>query len=233
MKDVLKLIAILAGIPTIIRPFFGDQFFWADRVEALGVGSGVRKLTTASLTEALITAAHDQKQVDRARLIGEQIRSVSQAFMPCFYKPIFTRCVVQENGVATAIESIYRDLEYARSLIKHTPVEDSGDDANNEHSTTRNPDLFPNSFSPSSYHGYDSVDSMRRPPSEDWSVISDMEHPNKERQSSVGSQFNEGKGIKDSPSKQKSITATVLSVLPSSLTSASLRTRTHSGSSRH
>lgn len=70
------VISISAGIPTIIRPFFGDQFFWADRVEALGVGTGVRKLTVASLTEALIAATTDKKQIDRARLTGEQIRSV-------------------------------------------------------------------------------------------------------------------------------------------------------------
>lgn len=74
MKSVLN--SIVAGIPTIIRPFFGDQLFWADRVEALGVGSGVRKLTVDSLTDALITATTDVKQIDRARLLGEQIRSV-------------------------------------------------------------------------------------------------------------------------------------------------------------
>lgn len=66
----------LAGIPTIIRPFFGDQFFWADRVEALGIGAGVRKLTVDALKDALITATTDKKQIDRAKLIGEQIRKV-------------------------------------------------------------------------------------------------------------------------------------------------------------
>jgi len=124
-------------------------------------------------------------------------------------------------------------LEYARSLIKHTPVEDSGDDADNEHSTMRNPDLFPIASSPFSYPEDNSSDSVRRPPSEDWSVISDMEDQNKERRFSMDSQLNEGKGTKDSPSKQKSIAAAVLSVLPSSLTSASPRRRTHSGFSRH
>jgi len=73
----LSLIINLAGIPTIIKPFFGDQFFWADRVEALGVGSGVRKLTVAALTDAFITATTDSKQINRAKLLGEQIRSVS------------------------------------------------------------------------------------------------------------------------------------------------------------
>lgn len=72
-----------AGIPTIIKPFFGDQFFWADRVEALGVGSGVRKLTVESLTAALIAATTDVKQVERAKLVGEQIRSVSKVYVHC------------------------------------------------------------------------------------------------------------------------------------------------------
>jgi sterol 3beta-glucosyltransferase len=66
----------LAGIPTIIHPFFGDQFFWADRVEALGVGSGVRKLTVENLTDAFTLATTDIKQIDRARIIGQQIRLV-------------------------------------------------------------------------------------------------------------------------------------------------------------
>ncbi|KXN81119.1 Sterol 3-beta-glucosyltransferase [Leucoagaricus sp. SymC.cos] len=175
--------SLRAGIPTIIRPFFGDQFFWADRVEALGVGSGVRKLTVASLTEALITATHDQKQADRARLIGEQIRS--------------------ENGVATAIESIYRDLEYARSLIKHTAVVDPEEDADNEHSTIRNRDAsLPNNFSPGSYSGYSSSGSVRGAPSEDWSVISDQEDQERESRSLESFRTSEGKGTKDSPAKR-------------------------------
>ena len=69
-----------AGIPTIIKPFFGDQFFWADRVEALGIGSAVRKLTVNSLRDALVAATTDVKQIERAKVIGEQIRSVSHTF---------------------------------------------------------------------------------------------------------------------------------------------------------
>jgi sterol 3beta-glucosyltransferase len=69
--------SLRAGIPTIIHPFFGDQFFWADRVEALGVGTSVKKLTVSNLSEALIAATTDHKQIDRASLMGEQIRRVS------------------------------------------------------------------------------------------------------------------------------------------------------------
>ena len=68
---------LVAGIPTIVKPFFGDQFFSADRVEALGIGTGVRKLTVESLAEALVSATTDPKQIERAKLVGERIRAVS------------------------------------------------------------------------------------------------------------------------------------------------------------
>ncbi|GJJ09558.1 hypothetical protein Clacol_003781 [Clathrus columnatus] len=90
--------SLRAGIPTIIKPFFGDQFFWGDRVEALGVGTSIRKLTVESLTIALVTATTDFRQISRAKLVGQTIRA--------------------EDGVGKAVEAIYRDLEYARSLIK-------------------------------------------------------------------------------------------------------------------
>nr|GAT43674.1 UDP-glucose:sterol glycosyltransferase [Mycena chlorophos] len=173
--------SLRAGIPTIIRPFFGDQFFWADRVEALGVGSGVRKLTVDTLTEALTTATTDVKQIDRARLIGEKIRG--------------------EDGVATAIESIYRDMDYAKSLIKRV-VPDSDDDLDDEvegeHSTTRH-----------SHSGYSSSGSAAGGRgSEDWSVISEQDG----RRMSVSSQQSDDR---EASSKRNSLAAAVLSVLPS------------------
>jgi len=195
--------SLRAGIPTIIKPFFGDQFLWADRVEALGVGSGVRKLTVAALTDALITATTDSKQINRAKLLGEQIRS--------------------EDGVATAIESIYRDLEYARSLIKlplaESPVQEEGE---SQDSAARSADyranLPPGSRSPRSSSG------SRRAPSEDWSVISDPD----DRRSSVSSGHGDGFATRDGPSKRASLTAAVLSVLPESLSPSSPRRRSSS-----
>lgn len=68
--------SLRAGIPTIIKPFFGDQFFWGDRVEALGIGTCVRKLSVDNLVEALILATTDEKQLARAKLVGEEIRAV-------------------------------------------------------------------------------------------------------------------------------------------------------------
>ncbi|KAF4536622.1 hypothetical protein BFW01_g5324 [Lasiodiplodia theobromae] len=108
--------SLRAGIPTIIKPFFGDQYFFASRVEDLGVGVHIKKLNVSALSRALWTATHDDRMITRARLIGERIR--------------------QEDGVGEAVKTIYRDLEYARSLIKwrNRPLteDDLGDDAEEE-----------------------------------------------------------------------------------------------------
>ncbi|KAH9890995.1 hypothetical protein C8Q73DRAFT_105774 [Cubamyces lactineus] len=142
--------SLRAGIPTIIKPFFGDQFFWADRVEALGLGTAVRKLTVESLAQALRDATTNQNQIERARVVGEQIRA--------------------ENGVATAIEAIYRDLEYARSLIKgaaHRDLREELFDA--EHATIRD---YPSSTPLE--HPSPSGSAIA---ASDWSVISDSDEP--------------------------------------------------------
>ncbi|KAI8995413.1 hypothetical protein BD414DRAFT_435240 [Trametes punicea] len=142
--------SLRAGIPTIIKPFFGDQFFWADRVEALGVGAAVRKLTVESLAQALREATTNVKQIERARIVGEQIRA--------------------ENGVATAIEAIYRDLEYARSLIKGNAQRDMHQELfDAEHATIRD--------YPSSPLEHPSPSGSATGPASDWSVISDSDEP--------------------------------------------------------
>lgn len=181
--------SLRAGIPTIIKPFFGDQFFWADRVEALGIGASVRKLTVENLKDALVVATTDQKQIDRAKLVGEQIRS--------------------ENGVATAIEAIYRDLDYARSLIKRPPnaVEEAEESPTPEGAGSRS--------------RYDSGGSQRG--SEDWSMVSDPD----ESRSSFGSRRSDPTSL-----KRHSLAAAVMSVLPGALASSDHR-RSNSTSSRH
>jgi sterol 3beta-glucosyltransferase len=90
--------SLRAGIPTIIKPFFGDQFFFGARVEDLGVGVCMRKLNSTVLAKELWVATHDERMIAKAKVIGEGIRS--------------------ENGVGEAVKAIYRDLDYARSLIK-------------------------------------------------------------------------------------------------------------------
>ncbi|KAI0724242.1 hypothetical protein C8T65DRAFT_733888 [Cerioporus squamosus] len=153
--------SLRAGIPTIIRPFFGDQFFWADRVEALGIGAAVRKLTVDSLAQALHEATTNQKLIDRAKLVGEQIRS--------------------ENGVATAIEAIYRDMEYARSLIKGAASRNTEHDEyfDAEHATIRD---YPASSSPPEHP---SPSWSASGAVSDWSVISDSDEPSHDSHSST------------------------------------------------
>ncbi|KNC98530.1 uncharacterized protein SPPG_06223 [Spizellomyces punctatus DAOM BR117] len=88
-----------AGIPMSIHPFFGDQFFWADRISDLGVGVTLRKLSVNKLSSALETLVTDTKMQQRARVVGERLQ--------------------KEDGVGEAIRCIYRDLDFAQERIKH------------------------------------------------------------------------------------------------------------------
>ncbi|KAK4146688.1 glycosyltransferase [Dichotomopilus funicola] len=90
--------SLRAGIPTVIRPFFGDQYFFGTRVEDLGVGICLKKWGATSFARALWEATHSERMIVKARALGEQIR--------------------KENGVDHAIKCIYRDLEYATELIR-------------------------------------------------------------------------------------------------------------------
>lgn len=70
--------SLRAGIPTIIRPFFGDQFFSGSRVEDLGVGICLKKWGANSFARALWEATHSERMIQRAKTIGEDIRKVSE-----------------------------------------------------------------------------------------------------------------------------------------------------------
>ncbi|TGJ81558.1 hypothetical protein E0Z10_g7201 [Xylaria hypoxylon] len=118
--------SLRAGIPTIIRPFFGDQFFFGGRVEDLGVGICLKKWGANSFAKALWEATHSDRMIVKARVLGETIR--------------------KEDGVNSAIQSIYRDLEYAKSLVAAkagknaatagSPDDTVGDDESEEESWT-------------------------------------------------------------------------------------------------
>lgn len=68
--------SLRAGKPTIIRPYFGDQFFFGSRVEDLGVGMQITRVTKNILGKALWIACHDQRMIEKATALGAQIRSV-------------------------------------------------------------------------------------------------------------------------------------------------------------
>ncbi|KAB8345829.1 hypothetical protein FH972_022884 [Carpinus fangiana] len=107
--------SLRAGIPTVIKPFFGDQFFFGSRVEDLGVGTCLKKVNTTVLARAIWLATNSERMIVKARTLGQKIRSVGVYPFPSIASHADK---VQEDGVATAIQAIYRDLEYARSLIK-------------------------------------------------------------------------------------------------------------------
>lgn len=50
--------ALSAGVPSVVVPHFGDQWFWAERVEQLGAGVSVarRRLTADRLAAAVVAA---------------------------------------------------------------------------------------------------------------------------------------------------------------------------------
>ncbi|KAF1816269.1 UDP-Glycosyltransferase/glycogen phosphorylase [Eremomyces bilateralis CBS 781.70] len=100
--------SLRAGIPTIVKPFFGDQFFFGSRIEDLGVGICLKKINTSVFARALWEATHSERMIVKARVLGEQIRQ----------SMIVDANTRQEDGVGHAIQTIYRDLEYAKSLIK-------------------------------------------------------------------------------------------------------------------
>ncbi|CAO3656755.1 unnamed protein product [Mucor hiemalis] len=83
-----------AGLPTIIKPFFGDQRFWGQRIEELQVGLCLNKLNKGLLADALTTITQNKAMITKAALIGETIR--------------------KENGPRNAVENIYREFDYAK-----------------------------------------------------------------------------------------------------------------------
>lgn len=87
-----------AGIPTIVKPFFGDQFFFSSRVEDLGVGIGLKNINKKSLMKALKAVINEKKYAVNAKAIAREISG--------------------ERGVSSAIELIYSELAYSKSLIQ-------------------------------------------------------------------------------------------------------------------
>ncbi|KAF3049515.1 Sterol 3-beta-glucosyltransferase [Didymella keratinophila] len=89
--------SLRAGIPTIIKPFFGDQYFFAQRVEDLGVGVWLKKVNTSAFSRALWEVTNSQRMIVKAKVLGQKIR--------------------KDNGAQVAIQTIYRELDRARTLI--------------------------------------------------------------------------------------------------------------------
>jgi sterol 3beta-glucosyltransferase len=80
--------ALRAGIPSITVPFFGDQSFWAWRLEQLGAAPArlQRRIMTAEDLARAIVLATDETMPARARELGRRINA--------------------EHGVSTALETL-------------------------------------------------------------------------------------------------------------------------------
>jgi vancomycin aglycone glucosyltransferase len=67
--------AARAGVPQVIAPMFGDQFYWANRIVALGLGAMTphATMTEESLTASLREVLHPAVEV-RARTLAGQVR---------------------------------------------------------------------------------------------------------------------------------------------------------------
>ena len=67
-----------AGVPSIVVPFFGDQLFWGQRVEKLGVGTAPiprKKLTVELLARAIDRAVTDPVMRQQAANLGVKIQA--------------------------------------------------------------------------------------------------------------------------------------------------------------
>ena len=68
---------LLAGKPTIVCPFFGDQHFWGRHVERLGVGPSPipqKRLTVERLCRAIDVVMNDSTMRQNAVTLGNRIQ---------------------------------------------------------------------------------------------------------------------------------------------------------------
>lgn len=82
--------SLRAGLPTVVKPFFGDQFFFGSRVEDLGVGICLKKVNVSLFSRALWEATHSERMIVKANLLGEMIRKVCLIY--CWLTPRVRRC---------------------------------------------------------------------------------------------------------------------------------------------
>jgi len=83
-----------AGVPSVVVPFLGDQFFWAARLRRADAAPSpvpARRLSAGRLAIALDRALSDAAMRGRAAAMGEAIRA--------------------ENGIAGAVRVVERAIE--------------------------------------------------------------------------------------------------------------------------
>merc|ERR1712070_782139 len=68
--------SVRSGKPTVIMPLMGDQFDFADGINKMNCGVGLRqfsKVTSAELGDAMKKCIEDQTVIDAAKAAGEKL----------------------------------------------------------------------------------------------------------------------------------------------------------------
>lgn len=79
--------ALTAGVPQVVKPFLGDQPFWARRVQQIGVGVALRSTTPTAFADAITTA---DGAAPESRVLA--------------------RAVAQDDGVGAAVARIEKSI---------------------------------------------------------------------------------------------------------------------------
>jgi sterol 3beta-glucosyltransferase len=69
---------LMAGVPSLVIPFFGDQPFWGRRIAELGVGPQPiprKKLTAERLAQSILQAVTDPEIRQKAAALGAKIQA--------------------------------------------------------------------------------------------------------------------------------------------------------------
>lgn len=80
------------GLPTLIHPFFGDQFWWSSRMAKLGSGLRIENLTASDMSSALKKATTDRVMKEKAEKIGAKIRSEDGPEVAIQFMCVILRC---------------------------------------------------------------------------------------------------------------------------------------------
>lgn len=98
--------SLRCGLPTIIKPWFGDQHFWALRVTKMGCGVKLASLKSDEIADALRKVTGDRVMIEKSRNVGIRIR--------------------QEKGVDTAVQAIHANIIRAAKDRQKLKKEDDG-----------------------------------------------------------------------------------------------------------
>ncbi|KAI8443529.1 hypothetical protein BY996DRAFT_6427415 [Phakopsora pachyrhizi] len=104
----------------------GASLQGAKRVETLGIGARLRKMTVKNLREALINATTDEVQIKKAKLVGEQIRLDLEYAKLLIIKSAQTSSLVTVKNlnlsmIESAMVMTTSDLSNSSSILSKQP----------------------------------------------------------------------------------------------------------------